>query len=39
MSQMAQFQAKTEYGEDLAGKLEKVAVHTLKYKHFVPLMA
>lgn len=31
-SQMAQFQAKTEYGEDLAGKLEKVAVHTLKYE-------
>ena len=36
---MAAFQAKTESGEDIANKLEKVAVHTLKYKHFVPLMA
>lgn len=31
-SQMAQFQAKQEYGEDIASKLEKVAVGTLKYE-------
>ena len=38
-SQMAAFEAKTDYGFDLGAQLAEKAVGELMYKHFVPLAA
>mgnify|MGYP006988921827 CR=1 FL=1 len=38
MSQIAAFQAKTDYGFDLGDQLAEKAVGQLRYKKFVPLL-